>query len=89
MLRDADPQLRSTLLQEFPAYFEAGGLPIGWIDDVAAQADPELAQAQQCLTNGQQAKICARQNAELLRKGIQNACPPTSLIDPSRFDPDR
>ena len=89
MIRDADPVDRGTFLEELPAHFQAQGLPTSWIEDTAAEADPQLAQACQRLTSAQQARTIARHNAALLRKGIQNNCAPTALVDPRDFDPDR
>jgi hypothetical protein len=82
------PEL-GVLLQEFPSYLESHDVPTDWINPVVAQTVPEIAAAQQQAQRAQQAATVVHYDTAALRTGIQKGSPPSQLVDPTRFDPDR
>ena len=89
LLRKSDRAEIGTLLQELPAYLQARGQTNDWLDAAVAEAAPEFDSARKQLTKADQALQITQYNAKALLRGFSEGRPPTVLVDPSNYDPDR
>lgn len=89
MIADATRAQLSVLLEELPSALEGRGVPADWIAGEIARRVPELGEAQSQLDTAEKALQATRYNATAVTKGFETGTPPTKLVDPARFDPDR
>jgi hypothetical protein len=89
LIAKADRTELGTLLQELPAYVQARGQTTEWLDPALAQVVPEFGRAREQLTKAEQALQITEHNANALRRGFTEGRPPTVLVEPGGYDPDR
>jgi hypothetical protein len=90
LVANATREELGTLLQELPAYLEAGNHTTSWIESAVGQPVPEYARAVKQNRNAQNALMIAKQNVTSLRRAITQgqAGSPIVLADPRGYDPD-
>jgi hypothetical protein len=91
LIASASREELGTLLQELPAYLEAGNHPTDWIDAAVGQAVPEYGRAAAQLKKAQQARTIAGFNAKKLRETFAHghAGSFVTVTDGRKYDPDK
>jgi hypothetical protein len=88
-INQADAAELAVLLEEVPAHLAATGAPTDWINGAVEQRAPKLAAARTAFDKANQAVTATQYNAARLQEGFATGRPPVTLVDPTRFDPDR
>lgn len=84
-IQNAGPAQISVLAEELPTLLQANNAPAEWLNGEFARATPQLHAAQMRLRQAERDRQVIEHDANVLRNGFREGCPPDSrtLVDPT------